>query len=76
MFLHQVPRISYSTAIVEPRQVPTVTTQQVPVVTYPYTSYAYSPMFIDLIFSMLFLLLPIMLIVPLFKSLASALSSA
>jgi hypothetical protein len=41
-------------------------------VTYPYPWYplAYTPMFIDILFLMIFLLLPLMMIIPLFKALA------
>jgi hypothetical protein len=41
-------------------------------VTYPYPWYpaTYAPMFIEIIFLMLFLMLPFMMIIPLFKALA------
>ena len=43
---------------------------------YPYWGYySYAPMFIDLIFAMLFLTLPLLIIIPIFKSLTSALTS-
>jgi hypothetical protein len=47
----------------------TIVPQQV---TYPYPWYqaTYAPMFIEIIFLMLFLMLPFMMIIPLFKALA------
>jgi hypothetical protein len=58
----QVPRITH--AIVQ---------QQVPVVTYPVQPY-YEPMFIQVLFLMLFLVLPLLMIVPIFKALSKAIA--
>jgi hypothetical protein len=57
----QVPRVTYSQ----------ITQQQVPVVTYP-VQQAYAPMFLEIMFLMLFLMLPLLMIVPLFKALSKA----
>jgi hypothetical protein len=59
----QVPRVTYPTQVVQ---------QQVPVVTYPVQQYAYAPMFIEIMFLMLFLMLPLLMIIPLFKALTKA----
>jgi hypothetical protein len=47
----------------------TIAPQQV---TYPYPIYpaTYAPMFLEILFLMLFLVLPFMMIIPLFKALA------
>ena len=71
MFIHQVPRITYNPGGT------TMQPSQVPIVTYPYGYgyYSYTPMFFDLIFMMIFLILPFMILIPLFKSLSKAVAT-
>ena len=59
----------------------TESTTQPSQVTYPYYPIypyygisSYAPMFLDLMFGLLFLLLPLMLLIPIFKSLTGALA--
>jgi len=69
MYTLQVPRITYNPGGT------TLQPSQVPIVTYPYGYYGYTPMFIDLIFMMIFLVLPFMIMIPLFKSLTKAVAT-
>jgi hypothetical protein len=54
-------KASIATTVATPQQV-----------TYPYPWYpaTYAPMFLEIMFLMLFMVLPIMIIIPLFKALA------
>ena len=71
MYTLQVPRITYNPGGT------TIQPSQVPIVTYPYgySYYGYAPMFLDLIFMMIFLVLPFMIMIPLFKSLTKAVAT-
>ena len=68
--VYQVPRVVAGPQAAQPQQVPVITPGYG---YYGWGYYSYAPMFIDLMFAMLFLVLPFMMIIPLFKAIAGAL---